>query len=46
MRMCGHVGPENDDLEFNYRNKELLEWKKKTLLMKCVIKLQNTLMKI
>ncbi len=29
MRMCGHVGPENDDLEFNYRNKELLKWKKK-----------------
>jgi TPP-dependent pyruvate/acetoin dehydrogenase alpha subunit len=29
MRTCGHVGPENDDLEFNYRNKELSAWKKK-----------------
>jgi TPP-dependent pyruvate/acetoin dehydrogenase alpha subunit len=29
MRTCGHVGPENDDLEFNYRNPELLKWKKK-----------------
>ena len=29
MRTCGHVGPENDDLEFNYRSKELHSWKKK-----------------
>ena len=29
MRTCGHVGPENDDLEFNYRKKDLIHWKKK-----------------
>lgn len=29
MRMCGHVGPEDDDLEFNYRNPELSTWRKK-----------------
>ena len=29
MRTCGHVGPENDDKEFNYRNKDLLYWKNK-----------------
>ena len=29
MRSCGHVGPENDDEEFNYRNKDLLYWKKR-----------------
>jgi len=29
MRTCGHVGPENDDKEFNYRNKDLLQWKEK-----------------
>jgi hypothetical protein len=29
MRSCGHVGPENDDKEFNYRNKDLLYWKKR-----------------
>ena len=29
MRSCGHVGPEDDDKEFNYRNKDLLNWKSK-----------------
>lgn len=29
MRTCGHVGPENDDQEFNYRSKELYSWKNK-----------------
>ena len=29
MRSCGHVGPENDDEEFNYRKKDLLYWKKR-----------------
>ena len=29
MRSCGHVGPENDDKEFNYRNKDLLYRKKR-----------------
>jgi TPP-dependent pyruvate/acetoin dehydrogenase alpha subunit len=29
MRTCGHVGPENDDKEFNYRNAELSKWKNK-----------------
>ena len=29
MRTCGHVGPENDDREHNYRNKDLLSWKSK-----------------
>ena len=29
MRSCGHVGPEDDDKEFNYRNKDLLNWKGK-----------------
>jgi len=29
MRTCGHVGPENDDDEFNYRNDELIKWKNK-----------------
>ena len=29
MRTCGHVGPENDDKEHNYRNKDLLNWKNK-----------------
>ena len=29
MRTCGHVGPEDDDKEFNYRNKDLLRWRKK-----------------
>ena len=30
MRTCGHVGPENDDAEFNYRNEDLLKWSKKS----------------
>ncbi len=29
MRVCGHVGPENDDLEYSYRNNELSKWKNK-----------------
>ena len=29
MRTCGHVGPENDDEEHNYRNSDLLLWSKK-----------------
>ena len=29
MRTCGHVGPEDDDKEFNYRNKDLLKWESK-----------------
>tara|TARA_Y100000294_G_scaffold176914_1_gene200706 strand:+ start:633 stop:1676 length:1044 start_codon:yes stop_codon:yes gene_type:complete len=29
MRTCGHVGPEDDDKEHNYRKKDLLKWKKK-----------------
>ena len=29
MRTCGHVGPENDDKEHNYRNKYLKIWSKK-----------------
>ena len=29
MRTCGHVGPENDDAEFNYRKDELVKWKNK-----------------
>lgn len=29
MRTCGHVGPENDDKEFNYRNQDLIKWAKK-----------------
>jgi len=29
MRTCGHVGPENDDKEFDYRKKDLLKWKNK-----------------
>ncbi len=29
MRTCSHVGPESDDLEYNYRNKDLLKWKNK-----------------
>ena len=29
MRSCGHVGPENDDEEYNYRKKDLLYWKKR-----------------
>ena len=30
MRTCAHVGPENDDKEYNYRNRDLLLWKKKS----------------
>lgn len=29
MRTCGHVGPENDDQEYNYRKKDLIKWKGK-----------------
>tara|TARA_B100001123_G_C15259411_1_gene1005989 strand:+ start:160 stop:1197 length:1038 start_codon:yes stop_codon:yes gene_type:complete len=29
MRTCGHVGPENDDYEHNYRNQDLSKWKGK-----------------
>ena len=29
MRTCGHVGPENDDEEYGYRDKDLLKWKYK-----------------
>ena len=29
MRTCGHVGPENDDKEYNYRNNDLLSLDKK-----------------
>ena len=29
MRTCGHVGPESDDDEYNYRNKDLLKWRNK-----------------
>jgi pyruvate dehydrogenase E1 component alpha subunit len=29
MRECGHVGPENDDFEYGYREKELKSWKAK-----------------
>ena len=29
MRTCSHVGPENDDNEFNYRKKDLAKWKGK-----------------
>tara|TARA_B100001123_G_C15344700_1_gene1036467 strand:+ start:8892 stop:9935 length:1044 start_codon:yes stop_codon:yes gene_type:complete len=29
MRTCGHVGPEDDDAEHNYRKKDLLKWKNK-----------------
>ena len=29
MRTCGHVGPENDDKEFNYREKDLKFWSKR-----------------
>ena len=29
MRTCGHVGPENDDKEYNYRNKDLIYWRKR-----------------
>ena len=32
MRTCGHVGPENDDKEHNYRNKYLKIWSKKNTL--------------
>tara|TARA_B100001013_G_C24573061_1_gene427407 strand:- start:49 stop:1092 length:1044 start_codon:yes stop_codon:yes gene_type:complete len=29
MRTCSHVGPESDDKEHNYRNKDLLLWRKR-----------------
>ena len=29
MRTCGHVGPEDDDKEHNYRKNELIKWKNK-----------------
>ena len=29
MRTCGHVGPEDDDKEYNYRKKDLDKWKGK-----------------
>ena len=29
MRTCGHVGPEDDDKEYNYRTKDLDKWKGK-----------------
>ena len=29
MRTCGHVGPENDDKEHNYRNSYLKTWSKR-----------------
>ena len=43
MRHCGHVGPENDDAEFNYREKYLKIWKRKDSFeyMKKKLKKQN-----
>ena len=43
MRHCGHVGPENDDAEFNYRGKYLKIWKRKDAFeyMKKKLKKQN-----
>ncbi len=39
MRICGHVGPENDDQEFNYRNSELSKWKNKNTFKDMKLKL-------
>ena len=41
MRTCSHVGPESDDKEYNYRNRDLLLWKKKNTYKDCGIEFMD-----
>ena len=43
FRVSGHVGPENDDEEYHYRDDDILRWKDKNIFFNYI---QNNLSRI
>ena len=41
FRECGHVGPENDDREFNYRKNDIKKWSKLNPFKKYLAKMKK-----